>query len=307
MPKRIIRIDASLLKESDCSEKVNNTLVLGLRSALNNNDIEFGSAFHLFVSTMKREKNEGIALNKAREFFRNKQMYVKPKKQYLTENYLIKVCLSYWQDVGERDDFETLVVDDVGPLVELKFSIPYYSDDDVEVLLVGTIDDICKARGGGYAIRDYKTTSSWDVSEYFKPYKLSTQLMFYRVALKKYAEMYPSSIWFDVNRFNPACFIQGVFLKGKDAFEFHRSEMYHFKEERLFEFELLLNNKVNEILKMIKGHTVPQKDGLINGACGNWNGCKYSVLCGASDEVARGHAMKNNFVVWEYDPSKFGE
>lgn len=309
MSKTILRIDASLLKESSCDERVVKTLVEGYRSPLWNNDVEFGTAFHLFVSTMKRVGNEGLALKAARDYFSTKPMIIKPKKKYLTTTYLSNICLSYWQKVGEVDEFDTLKSQSGEPLVEQKFALPYYADDEFEVILCGTIDDICKHRHGTYGIRDYKTTSSWSWEEYLKEYDMSTQLKFYRYLISLYAKLYPDSILAELDKKGVSCFIEGVFLNGADKFDFHRSDMITFTEEAMIEYAQLLHNKVIDIVAMarkFKSGLPTSRIGLIEGLCFKGFGCPFADACKATDNVIRGHVLKNNFTRWDYDPSKFG-
>lgn len=308
--KLILRIDASLLKESSCDLKVVRILLDGYREALSNNDTEFGTAFHIFPYTLaKTNGNEGLALKAAREYYR-KPMIIKEKKSYLTDMHLAKVCLDYFIDVYQQDEFKTLKGEDMQPLVELKFAIPYYEDDDVAVLICGTIDDICKREpNGGYAIRDYKTTSQWDKKAFFEQFSLSTQVLLYRWAIKQYGILYPDSVFAKMDRANCAVFIQAIFLGGKDKVEFERSDMIFVKPIMMAEFEQMLYNKVMHIIELAKlwsRQIYPSRQGLINGACWNSFGCKFARAC-ASDSIGEAHYLKNTFIKKNYDPAKFNE
>lgn len=303
--KKILRIDSSLLRVSACDLHVWYMAVEGLRPPLWNNDMEIGSAFHAFVATMRRTKNEALALKAATDYY-SRPMIVKKMKQYMTPQYLMRMCIEYWQTVAENDVFETVVVDGQ-PLCELRFSIPYYEDDEVAVEICGTIDDVCKHKHGTYAIRDYKTTSSRDKDDYLEGYKLSPQLMMYKFALQKYAKMYPDSMFAEINRLDVSCFIDGIFVNGKDVIEFKRGDMIPFSEQQMAEFERMLNKEVMRQVANLKLANKPDRQGMLNGACNSNFGCPYWYICAAPDDIAREHVKRNNFVSKMYDPKTHGE
>lgn len=309
MSKLILRIDASALKESSCLRRFYWNCVSGYRSRLNTNDVEFGSAFHEFVKVMKENPDRYDMATKAAIDRYSVPMTMKAQKAYMTNTYLTQVCMSFWQKWVEQDLFETVKDESGKPIVEAKFSYPYYADNDVEVLLCGTIDDICKHRHGTYAIRDYKTTSSGKKDEYLAGYNLSPQLLFYRLVLGYYARTYPDSLFAKLAQQDVACFIDAIFLQGaaKPA-EFKRSEVFVFKKAQLDEFETLVQSRILDLVKWVKANVLPSREGMLNGACQTVYGpCKYFAACIQSDDVGRQHVLNKYFIQQEYNPLKFGE
>lgn len=304
--KQIIRVDASALRESACMLRFYRTVVQGYRVPINSNDMEFGSAFHVFVAEMKRTKgNIGLAIQATQKRWRV-PMEVKYKKKYMDETFLLTTCMNFWEQFGSKDEFVTLEHDGK-PMVEVKFSWPYYVDDTLEILICGTADDICKHKRGTYAIRDYKTTSSWDQQEYLYGYKLSPQLLTYRLILRYYAKRYPDSIWNVIERSGCCVFIDGIFINGKDKpVEFIRSEVEAIAEDKLAEYEKLLARKVAELVDVVKSNVIPVREGLLNGACHTVYGhCKFFDACAAPDNIAAEHVLRRNFIQKTYDPLTF--
>lgn len=309
MSKLILRIDASALKESSCLRRFYWNVVSGYRSRLNTNDIEFGSAFHEFVKVMKENPGRYDMATKAAVDRYSVPMTIKSRKEYMNVTYLTQVCMTFWQQWVEKDLFETVKDDSGKPIVEAKFSYPYYADNEVEVLLCGTIDDICKHKHGTYAIRDYKTTSSGKKDEYLAGYALSPQLMFYRMVIGYYAKTYPESLFGKLAQQNVSAFIDAIFLQGaaKPA-EFKRSEVFTFKQAQLDEFELLVQSRILELVKWVKANVLPAREGMLNGACQTVYGpCKYFGACIQSDETATNHMLGRYFIQQEYNPLKFGQ
>jgi hypothetical protein len=306
--KLIIRVDASSLKESSCSRRFYLNVIEGYRTRVNSNDIEFGSAVHEFIKIMRTSGgNYALAIKAAQERYAV-PMEFKDRKQYMTPTYLTRVCMDFWQNWVEKDDFETIIKDGE-PLVELKFSYPYYADDQVEVLLCGTIDDICKHKHGTYALRDYKTTSVYDKTGYLAGYALSPQLMFYKMIIDYYGRSYPDSLFGELSQKNIACFIDGIFLAGaaKPA-DFARSEIFVFKPEQMTEFEKLVNTAVMKLVADVKANLLPTREGMLNGACQTVYGkCKYFTACLQGDETGMQHMLNRHFIKAEYNPLKFGE
>jgi len=308
MSKLILRIDASAFKESGCMRRFYWSVVSGYRYKLNTNDIEFGSAFHEFIKTMKENPGRYDLATRAAQARYSVPMEMKSNKGYMTQNYLTNTCISFWQQWVEKDQFETLVQDGK-PLVECKFLYPYYADDQVEVALCGTIDDICKHKHGTFAIRDYKTTSSGKKEEYLDGYTLSPQLLFYRMIIDYYARTYPHSIFGQFSRQDIACFIDAIFLQGASkAPEFKRSEVYVFRREQMAEFEKLVHKKVMELVEYVHQNVLPDRDGMLNGSCQTVYGqCKFFGVCKQTDEIGRNHMLNRHFIQREYNPLRFGE
>ncbi len=314
MSKTILKLNVSAIKGPACALRLHYDVIDGYKETLNNNDIEFGQAFHLFVKTMKLTKGDyAVSTEAARQYF-NRPTRVKKGKEWLTENYLVATCFAYWE-AQMRDGWTTVVRGpERTPVVECKFAIPYYADEHTEVILCGTIDDICQ-RGpqGMFAIRDYKTTSVWNKDEYLANYRLSAQLKFYRFILKRYAQLYPDSIFHTIDERPVGVFIQGIFLGKDKPATFEISEVFVYSEQEMTEFESMLKTYVLHFLATLDflkntGLKHPLREGTLNGACHTQYGmCKYALACGAVDEVARGHVLRNNFIQVPYDPLNLHE
>jgi len=288
-------------------------VVGGYRSKLQTNDVEFGSAFHEFVKIMKQTGDSVRAYDAAQKRF-DVPMEVKPEKKYLTTNYLLQTCALFWQHVVSKDQFATVIHPVTkAPMVERKFSVPYFANDRVEILLTGTMDDICKHKHGTYAIRDYKTTSVYKTDLYLSGYRLNPQLLFYHMVIGHYANLYPASIFADITARGFSCFIEGIFLRGAtQPVEFKRSELFQFDKGQLDEFKKLVDKKVQELVTIAENWldnpaAIPPRDGMINGACQTVYGhCKYFLPCSQPDDISCGHMLNRFFIQQEYNPLKFG-
>jgi hypothetical protein len=81
-----------------------------------------------------------------------------------------------------------------GAANELTFKIKLFEDEYLIVWLTGTIDQLGKFANGCFAIRDWKTTSYWNETEYLDAYELSRQLRVYRLATKLESRYHPDSL-----------------------------------------------------------------------------------------------------------------
>lgn len=315
MSKKIIRLAASSLKESACDYRLYMIVIEGYCDILPMNDTQYGTAVHKFISQMYLTGGNLMEAYKAAKIEFHKPSEPRDKKAYLTEAHFTKTCFDYWQEFLQKDDFELLINDATNlPLVEVTFEIKIYEDENYIVYLNGTIDKIGKFKNGCYAIGDYKTTSSWDIKNYFTQYELSTQLLTYLYALKKMGEQHPQSILGHINQFPVGAFIDGIFLKSAKETTFKRSEVFYLdrkhKEELLAEYEKQLMIKATDLVKTVETGFMPSKNGLLNGACANGYGtsspmgalCRFFQVCACKDDIARAHVLKNNFQKKEYHP-----
>ena len=301
MTKQILMINASLLKESSCRLRTYYTLVRGYKAPQTTNDVQYGSAVHEFIKQMKLNGgNMHKALPPARLIF-NKPCIQKTMKKWMTEQHFIKDCMDYWDQMGDpKDEWITCT-----NLVEQKFAVPYLITDTHEVILVGTIDDVCqRGNNGMFAIRDYKTTTmGYNADTYLAGYRLDPQLKFYYFVLMQYAKTYPESVFASMFDKGVGCFIRGIFLQSTLDKELviKDSEVFQFKEKDMLEFKLMLDEKIQEIIKL--STQMPPPDGILNGACKTVYGpCKYHNACGAVDEFARDHVLSHTFIQKPYDP-----
>lgn len=326
--KLTIMVSATALKSSGCMLRTYYQVFKGYRHGINANDIEFGSAFHIFREHFRAgegDSNFAQAYHKAVEYYINTPMYIKSKKQYLTAAYLQQACLDYMTTYA-KDDVKPVKVEtsklggaikaveegqNVVPLLECKFAIPYYVDDDMEVIIAGTLDELAKIQSGIYVIEDCKTSAVWNVDEYFFMYQLNPQMYLYRWAIKELANLYPDSIWAEINNSEVGIQIDGVFHNGANKITFQRSPVEIFKPEKLVEFECLLERKMHDIIEMARGMIFgakPLREGIINGACQTVYGpCTYAKVCAAPDDFAREVLLERDFITKFFNPLSYNE
>ena len=307
--KQLVMINASALSKSSCRLRLFNIVVEGLTTKLNGNDIEWGTAFHIFRQVFREQGYDNAykhGLKLAQAYYANTPMRVKSKKEYLTEQYLLSACISYAEQY-KKDSFETINIGDTVGLIEQKFAIPYYVDDTMEVVLCGTVDEIGKFRNGIYSICDLKTSAAWNHTEYFESYWLSPQMMFYRWQLGLYAAAYPDSIYAKIHAEDCGVFIDGVFHNGARQVEFKRSSVMLFKEAQLEKFGRLVDIKVKQLIEDIKHWRytgqLPLEEGILNGACQEKFGlCAFANICKAPDDEVKQHIKDHNFIKQPYNP-----
>lgn len=314
MSKRVIYLDASVLKQSACARLFYLSLLKGYRQKLNNQSMEFGSAFHLFTKLQSQNPSAFRAnVQAAMKYYRETPHIPDPKKKYLTEGYLSVVC-NEWFMYSEQDAFNILKDNDGTPLVEMRFRIPFYEDDYCEIFLTGTIDKVCLHRTSKMlCVGDYKTTASWDTEGYLKQYDLSGQLVIYTIALHHHINMATQeSVLYPFKHLNTGAFIEGIFLKPDNKCEVKRSDVKQASEMNLDEAKSMLSKYCNIISSFIfteRQHPtyLPNREGMFNGACNLVFGpCKFFNACSASSERAFQGVLDRNFVQIRYNPLEFG-
>lgn len=334
MKKHIIVLDASAFKESSCNLRLFNNVVLGYGYKCVDNVIEWGSAFHKFRAIFKEKGMEGFAegFHAASAYFDSKEMMIKFDKKYLDTDFLNRACLQYATKY-QKDKFIPVRVNtdilppdmmsnlpegmSTIPLLEqwCQFSFPYYVDDIMEILFAGTIDDISRVSNGLYCIVDCKTSGVRKdfIDSYFRSYKLSPQLRFYRWALDRYAKMYPQSVFGEINKYEVGCVIDGIFYAGRDTeIIMQRSDIILFSDTSMKKFEVLLKHKVGELIDDVhKWHDdptyVPPMQGILNGSCQTVFGpCKYANACATNDNETYQMILDQQFIRKHYNPLNHG-
>lgn len=324
--KLVVILDASAFKESSCLLRLFNNTVIGYRAGINDNVIEFGTAFHLFRAHLREHGPDsfGAAVQQAVTYYKNTPMRVAPEKKYLTEAFLSTTCLGYYIKY-QKDSLEVIRypkerfgIDSDHPLVPLiepwtKFVLPYYSDDLVDILLAGTIDEIALQSRACVLITDCKTSGVWKIKEYLDGYKLDPQLKFYVMVTEMYAELYPDSIFAELlNKYPIGAVIDGIFYKGSDApVEYKRSDIIQFTKTSITRFKQLISVRIKQLVDAIhawkKEGILPPEEGMLNGSCSTKFGpCKYATACAMPDEESRKIIMENAFRIEHYNPMNFG-
>lgn len=281
----------------------------GYTDAVSNVDIEYGSAFHEFIATYRKYDeplNLPYGLKAAQEYFTTTPHKVKDSKKWMTTEHLVGTCMGY-NNTYIKDSLHTLKDREGNAMVELKFAVPYYADDKYDIILCGTIDDICRVNHNGmYLIRDYKTTSVWNKASYLDAYRLSPQLAFYLYVLKRYAMLYPSSIFAEIVSNNHiGTLIDGIFLTQKES-TFQRSSVFTFSDTYLKNFEFLIDQKIKQLLDVLNGVSPLLSEGTLNGSCEEVFGhCSFFAACSSPDEISEELILKHNFIQKEYNPLNY--
>ncbi len=303
--KRVVMLNSSALRRSACMRRLNYVLS-GYREKMVGNDIIFGTCFHDFAAHFVTTGDFGQSVEvgwKAR--LREKNLYTKFRKEYLDDPAFFRGVCTLW--AMERSDWKTVKIADT-TLVELPWAYPFYVGEHIEVVLCGTVDSICehKINEGVMSIKDYKTTSALDSSEYFAKYKMSLQLMFYYFGITKLCEMKPDSAlakkWLGAS--TSGVMIEGIFIKKSLAdCEFKKSELFTFSKERMNEFESMLISLCEQLDKPAN-HEWPRQ-GLVNAACeseGYGRKCAFFDCCSAESNDEGEMILRASFSREKYDP-----
>lgn len=200
-----------------------------------------------------------------------------------------------------------------GPATEITFSIPYYEDKWIKVNLCGTIDTVGKFKNGCYAIRDWKTTGSWDTDTYFEQYELSRQLRLYRLACKLMTENYPNSVLGQVGATHMGAFIDGIFLDANaNDVKCNRSDVFQYTSKQIDDFRRTLDDRILDISKAVETNYLP-KQGILNGACEaspdgirKFSKCRFWHVCKSNDNVAS-VLLNRDFKRQHFNPLKYNE
>jgi len=303
-----INIDASSLSSAACVLHWKRVVVDGYREKVSGASLVYGSAVHKYIDMMYQTKgNIALARNAAYEVFRRPKIQTSDNYHLLDERHLLTTCYNVWEDFILRDsNFQTLELPNGKPATELNFSIPYKVIGDYQINLCGTIDRLGKLQGGCYLIRDFKTTSRYNVKEYLADYKMSKQLRFYTLALRLMHRMYPDSLLGQIGGTTLGAQIDGIFLKSKPSDnEYVSSDVFMFTNETMEEFEEILNYNIDRLISAIQQDKF-LREGIVNGTCKSEYRCKFWGVCGAPKEVQT-TMLERDFQKVPYNPLAFGE
>lgn len=307
--KLVIELHASALRQTACQRLTFLKIVRRLDSKGVNNDTYFGTCFHKFAELYSTGNGLAMSLAQATTMYRERSaqpdFLIKKSADYLDVFRLTQVC-NEWARQFDNSNFVIEQVDGKH-MTEVDFKIPMYSDEFVDILLVGTLDKIGKIQGGVYCIGDYKTTRSWgDPEDYFGKYQLDPQLLAYKYAVLWHAEKYPDSIFATIAKQNFGCFIEGIFLTKKET-TFLRSKVFMFSDYDMQEFSSLLRNKVLEIARLATMYAkaiaadlpnaCPPREGRLNGVCNTiYGGCPFYGACSSPDERSFEYMLDEYFI-----------
>ncbi len=309
MEKLKLRLDASATKHSKCSLDLYRTLVQGYRPKINSQEIEFGQAFHLGTKIYEETIDIVKACHAASLYYRDKQMSRDSGKKYLVTDYLIYLLVEWERTFFKEDSFTTLRDHNNKPLVEMKFEFLFYETASVEIWLAGTMDKIGEHNSSKLlAIGDYKTTSNAFVDSFLEDYVVDGQLYFYSFALRKHIDnCSPESILFKYRGKQIGAYIDGIFLRPYNKYEFKRSEIFIHSDDKISLYERMLENlceKIDEMVRWSRINISPFKEGILNGSC---KFCNFKVPCSSIDDDVEQHFLSKLFIQKTYDPLKFQE
>ena len=317
--KTLIKLDATALSKSSCLTRLNYFAGEGLTFLEPKCEIEYGVAFHKGMEAyeMATDEDPQMRMFRARtaaiDHWSKTSPRVPPKKAHYCADTLALLIQKYITDVASCDRLvETVIAPDGKPAIEAKFAIPFYSDDDYEVLLCGTIDRIIRVKSSGLmAIWDYKTTSARDPKEYLDNFKLSGQLRIYQYAAMWMGNNYPEGIFGEAMKCGQmGSFIEGVFVR-PDPLDvvFQRSECFFASPASLNSFISTLQETILRFLYHHKQGTLSAvRDGILNGSCETmkWGRCDYWGICvNEGNQQAQAMIKQNFFKTKTYDPLKF--
>lgn len=326
--KLTIILDASALKNSSCMLRMFYDVVCGYKEALPNNDTVFGSAFHTFRAHWRLTGDWFGAVAKAKKYYALTEKNIKKNKTFLTEGFLVEICRQY-EEKYTNDEFEVFRKPDGVALIEpeTRFAFPFYTDNELDILMAGTMDEMGRFRiSKHFGICDVKTSAVWDIRTFMNSFKLNPQLLLYRWAVQKYAKFAPDSIWAEIESNTIKCFIDGIFYKkgtndsGPSATlmrkdEFGSIDYIIFKQKEIDEFDGQVTKHIlgeggfkDGVKRWISTGQIPPRQGIVTDSCNTKFGmCKYAAACSAPDDEARKYYFQNNFITKMYNPMTFGE
>jgi len=304
-------VDASSLSKSTCLLHHHLIAAEGYRAKVQDVSLTFGIAFHKFAELRETLSCED-ALLEAVKWFAQQEYNTPINKKHLNRATLMAVCEEWDRQVFTRELFKTLRRANGKPLVELKFSIPYFQDNEVEVVLSGTMDRLGRyGDNGAFVIKDYKTTSTYKIEDYFNSYRLSGQLSVYQYAVRWYADKFPKSIFAEICKTNSVgCQIDGIFLNADiNKVQFRSSEVFYYTEEMVRKFdEFVLRPQIMRIVEFSKlDNQLDRREGILNSACETqkFGKCEFFGVCCMPDKLSREMALTNSFTQKQYNPLKF--
>ena len=247
MSKRIIYLDASAFKESLCLKRLEYITVVGYRDIFTSPALSYGTATHKYISALRTTTKHEIGIHDASKYFLPIAATYNDK-EWRNLMHLFKTCAAYHQEVYMNDRLEAIKIKEGGNfLIEQKFSIPVYEDNDFIVMLSGTIDEIGML-DGEFIICDRKTSSAYFAPEAaLEVYRASTQLMFYKYIAQKILKI-P----------NIRCYIEGIFISSAQKTKFIHSDIFDYDDVTMSRFEQMLNDCVANIIHCHKTQSWPK-------------------------------------------------
>lgn len=338
--KLTINIDATALGTSACLRHFYGTTVGSVKDNVSEGGFKttmsaaaiYGIAIHKFIDTMYRTGGDGIeATKQMRKAFNVEKNPPGRTQQYLVEDkHLFTSAWNLWNDKIENDtNFEVLQVQSLcywcdgkgcdkckdgvvqGPATEITFKIKFYEDEFVIIYLCGTIDTLGKFTNGCFAIRDWKTTSSYKQDTFISNFELSRQLRIYSLAAKLVSRSNPESTLGKIGSTKIGAFIDAIFIKpNANDNEYVRSDVFQFSDDDITIFESMLLDFCKEFSMQCaaaKNMFEVRPQGILNGTCIQTYGhCKFWNVCKNNRTVGE-LILNREFKRKVYDPLTFNE
>lgn len=294
--KLIVKIDASLIKESSCERRLWYMLCRGLRKRNSNHKMEYGTAVHKALESYYTDGDEEQAIGKAIAHYED---ILVPDKDFRDMAHLVNLLTQYFkQDTGLD------VRKDPEPKLEMRFAYPYKQTKDLDILFCGTIDFI-GTYFGRPVIVDHKSTAAYNPAAYFAPYRVSPQLMFYNLIWNK---LFPED--------PVGCMINGLFLGRSNKNKFERSEIFEFSKDRLYKFQDYVDDLVDRLILRLNTLKIRDKWAedleaeeifISNFSCceTRFGLCSFAPLCTANSSQDRESIVSMDYVNKVYDPLQF--
>ena len=291
--KLILKIDASLIKESACERRLWYMLCRGLRKRNANHKMEYGTAVHKALESYYFDGDKEKAVNVAIDHYAD---VLVPDKDFRDLAHLVNLLNQYF-----KEDTGLIVRRDPDPLLEMRFAYPYLQTPELDVLFCGTIDFV-GTYFGRPVIVDHKSTATYGIAAYFAPYKISPQLMFYSLMWRK---LFPED--------TVGCMINGLFLGRSNKNKFERSEIFEFSRDRLDKFQAYIDDLVGRIRSKLEVYfnTHANQAGedifISNFSCceTRFGLCSFAPLCTANSAGDRESIVNMDYVNKVYDPLQF--
>lgn len=320
--KKKIYLDSSAFSSLTCPRAFELMVRKGLvpldGGLANNHKVQYGSAFHLFISHWYNTYDVDASIARAIKCYSQVSI---PEKDFRTVGHLVSVCTAYLDTYGKSDWIEPIRLKSGKPFVEYTFKFVIYEDDELVIILFGKIDLVGKFKGK-VIVTDHKTTAAYNPVEYLEGYQLSSQMMLYTWVLSKTAELIArnkrSVLSKDDMKLaesfrNPYAVIDGIFLQkpsirneNNPPARFLRSEIIDYSSKRGM-FWSLLCARINDIVRWEReGYS---KDGMLNKSCdGKWGKpCMFHKACKQTAPEDEQAILDTEFNFLAYDEKRLEE
>lgn len=285
MNKKLILLDASSIATSSCMRKWKFTVLDGLVPDRVSWNMEAGTAFHKGLKAFYSKKDLQVCQQEAEDYL---DKFPCPDDTHITSTYLSLALLAYVKKY-QNDILKPLQLDGE-LLLEKTFKFPLYSDDNIEIVLVGTIDFIGEL-GGQLLIVDHKTTSSTYKNSFLAGFRLSPQLLTYDFVVRKILKLGE-----DIS-----CMINAIFF-WKAGAQFERSEIISFTKDLRDTYEEELRELCKKIACCYAANYWPV--GCFTVCKEEYGPCRFQPICCVEPEYQQ-NVIDISYTKRLYNPLQF--